>query len=135
MKAETCLKIAGIAGATGVAAGAFGAHALKGGIAEDLLEIYHTGAFYHLIHSIALLAIASLIQRYQMTKILGLSAVFFAFGILVFSGSLYTLAVSGNRWWGAVTPVGGISLILGWALLFFARIEGAESRASQHNQS
>ena len=135
MNAQACLKIAGIAGATGVAAGAFGAHGLQGRIPENLIEIFHTGANYHLLHSIVLLALSALVQQFQENKFLLLSAHFFWFGILVFSGSLYILALSGARWWGAVTPIGGMSLIIGWILLFIAAKATKKTGTSQHNQS
>ena len=135
MKTETCLGIAGLMGATAVAAGAFGAHGLEGKIPDDLMEIFQTAAHYHLIHSVVLLALSALIQQNQKSAILSISAYFFSFGILVFAGSLYILALSGTRWWGAVTPIGGVLLILGWTTLSYYCFRAGKSFASRPNQS
>lgn len=108
-----------IAGFSGVAAGAFGAHALKNRLSPDMLAVFETGSRYHLIHSLALLAAAWAVTRFdpQWSRFAGF---FFAAGIVVFSGSLYTLALTGVRAWGAVTPLGGLMLLAGWACLAFA---------------
>ncbi len=135
MKSKNCLGIAGFLGATAVGAGAFGAHGLEGRIPEDLLEVYKTAAHYHLIHSVVILGISLLLQCSQKDRIYSVSAYFFLLGILVFSGSLYTLALSGTRWWGAITPVGGLLLILGWMTLILGGFRGGKPKASQSNQS
>jgi len=120
MLQRTCLGIAGLMGATAVAAGAFGAHGLEGKIPQDLFGIFKTAALYHLVHSVTLLAICPLIKQNETDKILAVSFHLFWIGILVFSGSLYTLALSGTRWWGAITPIGGVLLILGWTMLLLS---------------
>lgn len=104
--------LAGIA----VAAGAFGAHALEGRIAPSLLEAFGTGARYQLVHGVALLAVAWGIDRWPNAG-LELGGWLLAFGTAVFSGSLYLLALTGARWLGAVTPVGGTAMIAGWVVL------------------
>jgi uncharacterized membrane protein YgdD (TMEM256/DUF423 family) len=107
------------AGATGVALGAFGAHALRQRLDPGMLEIYRTGVLYHVLHALALLAVAALGGRLGRPR---LTTWLFAVGIVIFSGSLYTLAISGVRTWGAVTPFGGVALILGWlSMILFRR--------------
>lgn len=104
-----------------VALGAFGAHGLKGKIADDLLAVYETGVHYQMIHGLGLLALASLL-RVAPEAAGGLSAAggFLLAGIVFFSGSLYLLALTGVRALGAVTPFGGVAFLIGWALLFAA---------------
>jgi uncharacterized membrane protein YgdD (TMEM256/DUF423 family) len=98
-------------GFSGVALGAFGAHALRARLSPASLEIYRTGVLYHLLHAVALLAVAALADRLRAPRA---TAALFAGGIAVFSGSLYLLAVTGARTWGAVTPLGGLALMAGW---------------------
>jgi uncharacterized membrane protein YgdD (TMEM256/DUF423 family) len=104
--------------ALGVMAGAFGAHGLKSSVSPDLMIIFEKGVFYHLVHGLAiiitsLMAPTSLIDQRKSARVCSL----FLFGIVVFSGSLYTLAISGQRWLGAITPLGGISFIAAWIIL------------------
>jgi uncharacterized membrane protein YgdD (TMEM256/DUF423 family) len=113
-------RIAAALGLTGVALGAFGAHALKTRLSPEHLETYRTGVLYHLIHAVALLALGRSSERLRAPAI---TAALFAGGVVIFSGSLYVLAVTGVRAWGAVTPFGGLALLGGWStLLFPARI-------------
>ncbi len=111
-------RIAAIAGVTGVCLGAFGAHALRDRVTPDLLEIYRTGVLYHLVHAVALLALAAA-TRAGLVRWPRLSAGLFAVGIVVFSGSLYLLAVTGVRVLGAITPLGGLAFIAGWTSLLW----------------
>ena len=90
----------------GVALGAFGAHALRGRIAPDLIAVFETGARYHLIHALALIVVGLDLAR-RPSRALRAAGVLFAAGIVLFSGSLYALALTGVRVWGAVTPLGG----------------------------
>lgn len=103
----------------GVAAGAFGAHALKPRLAVDMLAVFETGVRYQLVHSLALLATAWATHRWpgRITRAAGW---FFVVGIVLFSGSLYLLALTGTRGIGIVTPLGGAAFILGWACLAWA---------------
>jgi uncharacterized membrane protein YgdD (TMEM256/DUF423 family) len=108
--------IGSISALLGVAAGAFGAHALKARIDPDMLLVYETAVRYQLIHAIALLAVglAAVLRPARRWSIpIGL----FAVGTVLFSGSLYALALTGIRWFGAVTPLGGVSFLLGWLVL------------------
>lgn len=112
--------VAGIMGALGVALGAFGAHGLKNAVSDpELLAIWETAARYHLIHALALGLVAVHPGEPRLAGWL------FVAGILVFSGSLYALVLSGVRVLGAITPIGGLALIAGWiALAFAARPQG-----------
>ena len=102
--------------AFGVTLGAFGAHGLESRLAPDLLAIYETGVRYHLVHGLALFVAAWLAGEDQ-TRSARLAGVLFVAGILIFSGSLYLLALTGVRTFGAVTPLGGIAWIAGWAII------------------
>ena len=103
-------------GLLGVAAGAFGAHALRGRLSEELMAVFRTAVEYQFYHVAALLAVG-LLARQAPGPWLSASGVGFAFGVVVFSGSLYILALSGVRAWGAVTPIGGLALMVGWLCL------------------
>jgi uncharacterized membrane protein YgdD (TMEM256/DUF423 family) len=108
--------LAGVLGVTGVVLGAFGAHALRARISAEMLEVYRTAVLYHLLHAVALLGVAGLgsgLRRPMLTLAL------FGCGVLIFSGSLYALAITGVRAWGAVTPLGGVALIAGWLSVVF----------------
>jgi uncharacterized membrane protein YgdD (TMEM256/DUF423 family) len=106
-------------GALAVAAGAFGAHALKARLAPDLLAIFDTAARYQMTHALALLATAWAASRWPGWRTRSAGWCFVA-GTLVFSGSLYALALSGIRALGAITPLGGVLFIAGWLLLALA---------------
>lgn len=108
--------IGAVAGFLGVALGAFGAHALKARLSAGDLEIFETAVRYHLVHAVALLALAALANRIP-AGVASLSGWAFSAGILIFSGSLYLLVLTGPRWLGAVTPLGGTALLVGWAAL------------------
>lgn len=103
-------------GALAVAAGAFGAHALKARLAPELLAIFDLAARYQLVHALALLAAAWACGRWPGWRARG-AGLAFAAGTLLFCGSLYALALSGLRGLGAITPFGGAAFIAGWALL------------------
>jgi uncharacterized membrane protein YgdD (TMEM256/DUF423 family) len=99
-----------------VAAGAFGAHALKSIVAPDLLAVFETGARYQMYHALGLIAVAWALGRAPIPAVRAAGWLFLA-GTLLFSGSLYLLALSGQRWLGAVTPLGGLSFLAGWLAL------------------
>jgi uncharacterized membrane protein YgdD (TMEM256/DUF423 family) len=103
----------------GVAAGAFGAHALKSRLAPDMLAVFEVGVRYQLVHALALLAVAWAITRWPGRTALYAGALFIA-GIVLFSGSLYLLALTGERSLGAITPFGGVAFLAGWACLAWA---------------
>ena len=103
-------------GFLGVALGAFGAHGLKSKLSPDLMGVYQTGVLYHLVHALAIGLVGVAITRWPST-LMHSSGWMFCAGILLFSGSLYALAISGVRVLGAITPFGGLCFLLGWALL------------------
>lgn len=102
--------------ALAVAAGAFGAHGLRGRVSPEMLAVFETGVRYHLIHALALLGVAWAATRWGSRAIPAAGWLFVA-GILLFSGSLYAMTLTGIRGLGAVTPFGGVAFIGGWILL------------------
>jgi len=110
-------------GFVGVAAGAFGAHGLKARLTPELLAVFDTAARYQMIHALALLAVASAIGRWPGRAAVASGWCFVA-GTLIFSGSLYLLALTGVRGLGAITPVGGVLFLCGWLLLALAAWRG-----------
>jgi uncharacterized membrane protein YgdD (TMEM256/DUF423 family) len=109
------VQIAAVSGMLAVIAGAFGAHGLKARLSPEQLESWATAAQYHLIHSVALMALA-LFATYSGRSI-KLPASLFTAGMIFFSGSIYLLLLTKMRWLGPVTPIGGLLLILGWLSL------------------
>ena len=103
--------------ALAVILGAFGAHALRARVAPEMLEVYHTGSQYHFYHALGLLAIAVLATRLPDSAMLRWSGWLMTAGIVLFSGSLYLLALSNTTWLGAITPLGGVAFLLGLAVL------------------
>ena len=118
--AKYFLMIAAMSGLLAVVIGAFGAHALKSRLPEDLLAAYQTGVQYHFYHCLALLLVGLLQLQFPQASLLNWSAIFFVAGMLLFSGSLYVMAISAVKWLGAITPIGGLAFIAGWLCLFLA---------------
>lgn len=104
-----------------VAAGAFGAHALKAVISSDMLAVWHTAVTYQIAHALGLFVIALLMPRFKSALLARAGMVMLA-GIVVFSGSLYALAFSGLRMLGAITPIGGVAFLLAWAMVAWAAL-------------
>lgn len=113
------LAAAGLLGVTGVALGALGAHALKTTLmARGMSVPWETAARYHIVHAVALVGLAAWMRAHvEATRLGAWAAWSWLIGTLLFSGSLYWLALGGPRWLGPVTPFGGIALMLGWVLL------------------
>jgi len=112
------IMIASLSGAVAVGLGAFGAHALKNKLSSNgYLETYQTAVQYHFIHTLALLFIGLIIKQYP-SNLLNYSGWAMIIGIILFSGSLYTLSITGIKWLGAITPIGGLAFIIGWVLIF-----------------
>ncbi len=109
---KTWITIGAVSGFLGVAIGAFGAHSLKPYIATGLLENYHTGVLYHLLHAVIITAIG-LSGKIEYSK----AAFFFALGIILFSFSLYIYSITGIKELAIITPFGGISFLTGWVLI------------------
>ncbi|HRX61038.1 MAG TPA: DUF423 domain-containing protein [Candidatus Competibacter sp.] len=103
-----------------VAMGAFGAHALKKTLTPDLMAIYETAVHYHVYHALGLIAIGLLALHLPATALLRWAGVLMAAGLVLFSGSLYALSLSGIRWLGAITPIGGTAFLAAWSLLAIA---------------
>lgn len=103
-------------GAVGIAAGAFGAHGLKARLTPEMLAVFETGVRYHLVHALALLAVAWASTRWE-SPVIRTAGWLFVAGILLFSGSLYAMCLTGVRMLGAITPIGGVAFIAGWLLL------------------
>jgi len=113
---KNTLTIAAISGMLAVMLGAFGAHVLKNMISPEMLEVYKTGNQYQFYHTFALLAVG-ILMKFGSSKALKWSAYLFATGIILFSGSLYFLAISGIKILGIITPFGGVIWIAAWILL------------------
>jgi uncharacterized membrane protein YgdD (TMEM256/DUF423 family) len=103
----------------GVALGAFGAHGLRGRVTPEMLNVFEVGVRYQLYHALALLAVGAIAGRLPGGAF-AIAGWLFVAGTVVFSGSLYVLVVSGQRWLGAVTPLGGLALLAGWLVLAWA---------------
>ncbi|EED34137.1 product YwdK [Luminiphilus syltensis NOR5-1B] len=116
------LLLAAFFGATGVIAGAFGAHALQQTVAPEYLQVWETAARYQLLHALGLFALALFSWVVPLPGALRWTQWLWCGGILIFSGSLYALVLTGERWLGAITPFGGAALILGWAAIAVAAI-------------
>ena len=112
--------LGGIAMATAVALGAFGAHALRARLEPADLAIWQTAVQYHLIHALGLFVIAGVAHPLADVSGPRLAGWLILAGILLFSGSLYVLVLSGSRWLGAVTPLGGVAFIAAWTLVAFS---------------
>jgi uncharacterized membrane protein YgdD (TMEM256/DUF423 family) len=108
-----------VAAFVAVALGAFGAHSLKDRLSPDLLSIFETGVRYQMYHAFGLLAVAWAITHWP-EKNLNAAGWSFIVGIIIFSGTLYLLSLTGVRWLGAITPLGGIAFLIGWAILVWS---------------
>lgn len=117
MNGRLSLALGALAGMTGVMLGAFGSHALEGVLSAERLAVWETGVRYQLVHALALVAVA-LLARSGDSGWLRAAAVTLVFGLVLFPGSLYALCLTGIGAFGAVTPIGGVLWIAGWALLF-----------------
>ena len=118
---RTFLLIGALAGFTAVTLGAFAAHGLRGRLSPDMMAVFETGVRYHMYHALAIIATALIMGRFggRLAIAAGWS---FTAGIVLFSGSLYLLAFTGISGLGAITPIGGVAFLVGWACLAFAVI-------------
>ncbi|MSP62659.1 MAG: DUF423 domain-containing protein [Myxococcales bacterium] len=121
MTGRLFLVLGALSGFLSVAAGAFGAHALRQRLPPDLLAVFETAARYQMFHALALLAVGLLAARVP-SQAATAAGWLFALGTVIFSGSLYALALSGVRVLGAVTPLGGVALLAGWLALAWAAL-------------
>jgi len=116
MKNRNILLAGAVFMALGVLLGAFGAHALKKSLSPEMLDVYKTGVEYQFYHALGLLLVGLIRFRIE-SKWLNWSGIFLTFGILIFSGSLYALSISGIKIVGAITPIGGLAFVAGWICL------------------
>ncbi len=107
-----------------VALGAFGAHGLEGRVSERMIEIWKTGVTYQMFHAGGLFVVALLMDRFSSTGLLNGAGWSFLIGIILFSGSLYILTLSGVKILGAITPLGGVAFLIGWVLIIVAAVKG-----------
>ncbi len=115
MTANHVIALGAVLGALGVAIGAFGAHGLAGRVPPDQLAIFETAVRYHFYHALALVLVGLFALRAgELSGASAAAAWLLLAGVVVFSGSLYVLVLSGQRWLGAMTPIGGVSFIAGW---------------------
>ena len=105
-----------------VAAGAFGAHALRARLSDELLSSFETAARYQMFHALALVMVALSLAAGSANRLVVVSGWLFIAGTLLFSGSLYLLSLTGQRWLGAITPLGGVAWLIGWALIAYTAI-------------
>jgi len=114
---RTFLLIGAISGFLGVAFGAFGAHALRSRLSPEMLGVFETGVRYQMYHTFAVLIVAAAIGHIGNARLLAIAGWIFVAGIVLFSGSLYTLALTGVGTLGAITPIGGLLFLIGWLCL------------------
>ncbi|MDC5703540.1 DUF423 domain-containing protein [Vibrio europaeus] len=129
MRSRLWLALGGGVCGLGVALGAFAAHGLKKMLSPYLIEVFSTGVQYQFIHGIAILLCGVLLGLklpLKSQKYFSLAAVCFIIGILCFSGSLYALALTGIKWFGPITPLGGLTFMLGWGLFVYAALQVKE---------
>jgi len=122
MMSQLLIIIAAIYGAVAVALGAFAAHGLKSRLSEQLLTVFQTGVTYQFYHTLALL-LAGLWLRFAPSPWVAAAGIFWALGVVLFSGSLYALALTSIKWFGPITPLGGLLFILGWICLLVGAVK------------
>lgn len=118
--ARVFLVLGGVNAALVVVLGAFGAHVLKTRMSGDMMAVYHTGVLYHAIHSLGLIGIGVVAGWLPDSSYLKSAGWVMLAGIVLFSGSLYILSITGARWLGSITPIGGVAFILAWVLFCVA---------------
>jgi uncharacterized membrane protein YgdD (TMEM256/DUF423 family) len=114
---KTFLLLGSLFGFFGVALGAFGAHGLKNILTSEMLAVFETAVRYQMYHTFAIIVVALMVEEYPAAAYAGR---LFGFGIIFFSGSLYALSLSGIKWFGMVTPFGGLCFLAGWCVLFYS---------------
>ena len=112
-----------VSAAIAVALGAFGAHGLRGRVTPDLANVFEVGARYHMYHALGLIGVAWMASRWPGVAT-NAAGWLFVVGTILFSGSLYLMTLTGQRWLGAITPLGGAAFILGWLALAWRLLRG-----------
>lgn len=128
--AGICLVLGALAGGTGVMFGAFGAHALRAQLGADAIQTWQTAVLYQLVHALALIGTGLWLRiatdgGAAPDRLVLVAGAAFALGVLLFSGSLYALALGGPRWLGPVTPLGGLAFLVGWFVLAAAALRSS----------
>lgn len=130
MLSRYSLSVGAFFGATGVILGAFAAHGLKDELSPYLIEVFKTGVSYQLVHALALILVCLLgfisKDNAPVQKYFNRAGFCFTIGVLCFSGSLYLLAITGVKWFGPITPIGGVFFILGWIMMLIAAFKMKE---------
>ncbi len=121
------LGFAAVAAGLAVVFGAFGAHALRGALQEAELAVYRTAVDYHMWHALGLAIVGLAAERQPQVRLLRWSGWLMLAGIVLFSGSLYALSLSGLRWLGMITPLGGLAFIVAWALLALSMLRNTHT--------
>jgi uncharacterized membrane protein YgdD (TMEM256/DUF423 family) len=121
------LGFAAVAAGLAVVFGAFGAHALRGALQEAELAVYRTAVDYHMWHALGLAIVGLAAERQPQVRLLRWSGWLMLAGIVLFSGSLYALSISGLRWLGMITPLGGLAFIVAWALLALSMLRNTHT--------
>jgi uncharacterized membrane protein YgdD (TMEM256/DUF423 family) len=121
---KTFLLLASVFAGLAVALGAFGAHALESRLSAQYLATYEVGVRYHFYHALALLGVVAVLSRWPASGAAVAAGWLFVVGIVIFSGTLYLLAFTGARWLGALTPIGGVAFLAGWACLAWTALRG-----------
>jgi uncharacterized membrane protein YgdD (TMEM256/DUF423 family) len=120
--ARLFLSAGGLLALAAVAIGAFGAHGLKTRLSPEMLAVYQTGVQYHFYHALGIALVGMALFHLPDSPVLHASGWLMVAGIFLFSGSLYALALSGEKWLGAITPIGGAAFLLGWAAFAWAAL-------------
>jgi len=128
---STFLLLGALSALTGVGMGAFGAHGLKAVISPEMLTVYQTGVTYQMWHALGLIAIALISQHAPDSKLLRWAGGLMFAGILLFSGSLYALALLNHTWLGMITPFGGVCFLVAWLLIAVSAT--TNTRSSEHH--
>lgn len=121
--ANVLLAVSALSGFLFVALGAFAAHGLTDRVSQQAIQVFNTGVLYHALHTFAIMGCSLLLSfknNPKCQKWLLSAAICFMIGILFFSGSLYGLVLTGEKWFGPITPLGGMMFLIGWGLLFFS---------------
>ena len=126
MLIKLSLVFAALSGGLGVALGAFGARALRSSLAPRMMETFQTAVQYQMIHALALLFVALLMQQHGRSLAFDVAALGMILGILLFSGSLYGLVLTEMRWLGPITPLGGVCFLVAWTALLVGSIQLVE---------
>jgi uncharacterized membrane protein YgdD (TMEM256/DUF423 family) len=123
------IRLGALFGGLSVAAGAFGAHLLRKHLSPEMLDVFQTAAHYQMVHALALIAVG-LLALQRPSRCLKVAGIGFALGILLFSGSLYALTLSGVTKLGRITPLGGVAFLVGWVALMVASLKKPATGAS-----